>query len=259
MHCSHHWEGWAGCAQKIYLRCYSWFQLSLNTSQVHRSLFNSTYRIVGNFWGSKLSRICEKYNFCWESFCRMLAFAAPKNTMPQISQRKTFAYSHKTTKFTELFSLKRFRCTVIEPTTRLISHKPVWSTYGSQWNDYCVPPLCSKRAEINRLVVFENLPTMLCCTVPKICLCPYYAETPANFLVLCTSLTPFRLVEQVGRFFWHQCAPYLSASTLIPTVWVLEVYLDYSCHNSCDLIGWMSKPLRYLQLRYLQVFAPEQY
>ena len=46
------------------------------------------YRIVGNFWVRKLLWISEKYDFHRENFRRLLTFAAPKDTTPQISQRK---------------------------------------------------------------------------------------------------------------------------------------------------------------------------
>ena len=46
------------------------------------------YCIAKNFRGGKLSRISEKYNFCKENFRGLLAFAAPKDITPQISQGK---------------------------------------------------------------------------------------------------------------------------------------------------------------------------
>ena len=36
-----------------------------------------------------------------------------------------------------------------QPQDIIISHKPIWSTYGSQWNAHCVQLQCSKTAEIN--------------------------------------------------------------------------------------------------------------
>ena len=62
------------------------------------------YRIAENFRGRKLSWIGEKYDFQ-----RLLAFAAPKDITSPSSlnfTEKTFANSHKTAKFTKVFSLK---------------------------------------------------------------------------------------------------------------------------------------------------------
>ena len=62
------------------------------------------YRIAENFRGRKLSWIGEKYDFQ-----RLLAFAAPKyiTSPPSLNfTEKTFANSHKTAKFTKVFSLK---------------------------------------------------------------------------------------------------------------------------------------------------------
>ena len=66
------------------------------------------YHIEGNFQERKLSRIDEKYNFREENFCRLLAFAVPKDAMPPNFGEKTFANSHKTVKFVEVFSFESF-------------------------------------------------------------------------------------------------------------------------------------------------------
>ena len=50
-------------------------------------------------------RIAE--NFCEENFCGMLT-CLPTDAMPQNFAEKTFANSHKTSKFVKLFSLKGF-------------------------------------------------------------------------------------------------------------------------------------------------------
>ena len=47
----------------------------------------------------------EKDNICGENFCRLLAFAVPKDTTPPNFTEKTFTNSHKTAK---VFSLKSF-------------------------------------------------------------------------------------------------------------------------------------------------------
>ena len=56
----------------------------------------------------KTSQIGEKYDFRGENFHRLLAFAVPKDATPQHFAEKTFMNSHKTTKFTKVFSLKSF-------------------------------------------------------------------------------------------------------------------------------------------------------
>ena len=48
------------------------------------------YHIEGNFQERKLSRIDEKYNFREENFCRLLAFAVPKDAMPPKFRRENF-------------------------------------------------------------------------------------------------------------------------------------------------------------------------
>ena len=57
-------------------------------------------------YSRKLLWIGEKYDFCRESFCRLLVFAVPKDGTPPNFVETTFANSHKTTK---LFSLESFR------------------------------------------------------------------------------------------------------------------------------------------------------
>ena len=64
------------------------------------------YDIVGDFRWRKRSLICEKYDFCWENFCRLLTFATPKDATPQNFTEKTFTNSHNTAKFAKVFSLK---------------------------------------------------------------------------------------------------------------------------------------------------------
>jgi len=56
----------------------------------------------------KLSQIAEKYDFRGENFHGLLAFSMPKNTTPQYFADKTFANSHKTAKFTKVFTFKNF-------------------------------------------------------------------------------------------------------------------------------------------------------
>ena len=60
-----------------------------------QTLLFSLYHIAENFWGRKLPWIGEKYDFRGENFCRLLAFAAPKNAMPQILQRKLLQIATK--------------------------------------------------------------------------------------------------------------------------------------------------------------------
>ena len=63
----------------------------------------SNHSCMANF-----SQIGEKYNFRIENFHGLLAFAMPKDTMTQNFAEKTFANSHKTMKFTKVFSLEIF-------------------------------------------------------------------------------------------------------------------------------------------------------
>ena len=69
---------------------------------------HNNYRLAENFRGRKVSRIGEKYNFHGENFCGLLTFAVPKDTTPPNFAEKTFANSHKTTKFAKVFSLESF-------------------------------------------------------------------------------------------------------------------------------------------------------
>ena len=69
-------------------------------------------RMMGNFQGRKLSRIGEKYDFRGENFRGLLACAAPKDATPPNFAEKTFANSHKTTKFARLSPSKVSRYTV---------------------------------------------------------------------------------------------------------------------------------------------------
>ena len=66
------------------------------------------YRIAGNFWGRKLSRIGEKYDFHGENIPRLLARAVLKDTTPPNFMEKTFANNHKTVKFAKVLSLESF-------------------------------------------------------------------------------------------------------------------------------------------------------
>ena len=72
------------------------------------SIFTHIYRIAGNFRGRKLPQIGEKYDFCGENFRGLLACAALKDVTPPNFMEKTFANSHKTTKFMKVFSLESF-------------------------------------------------------------------------------------------------------------------------------------------------------
>ena len=62
----------------------------------------------GKLSREKTLRISEKYDFCGENFRRSLAFAAPKNATPQNFTENFFADNHKTAKFTEVFSPRKF-------------------------------------------------------------------------------------------------------------------------------------------------------
>ena len=81
-------------------------------THTHKDMLHNTsysvYRIAENFRGRKLSRIGEKCDFRGENFHGLLAFAAPKDATPPNFAEKTFADSHKSAKFTKVFSLKSF-------------------------------------------------------------------------------------------------------------------------------------------------------
>ena len=66
------------------------------------------YSIAGNFQGRSLSQIREKYDFCRENFCGLLACTAKGCHTPNFIKKKTFANGHKTSKFAQVFSLKSF-------------------------------------------------------------------------------------------------------------------------------------------------------
>ena len=65
------------------------------------------YRIVGNFRGRKLSRIGENTIFAEKTFADCSLLQRQKMPRPNFAE-KTFAYSHKTAKFTKVFSLTSF-------------------------------------------------------------------------------------------------------------------------------------------------------
>ena len=56
----------------------------------------------------KTSQIGEKYDFCGENFCGLIARAVLKDTTPPNFTEKTFTNSHKTLKFVKVFSLESF-------------------------------------------------------------------------------------------------------------------------------------------------------
>ena len=71
------------------------------------------YHIAGNFWGRKLLRNGEKYDFHGDNFCGLLAFAAPKDAMLSNFAEK-LANSNKTAKFVKSFLPQKF------PTVRYV-------------------------------------------------------------------------------------------------------------------------------------------
>ena len=83
-------------------------QVSFQTKAACFTVGCMAARIAGNFGGRKLSRIGEKYDFRGKNFCRLLTFAAPKDTMPPNFAENTFANSHKTARFAKVFSLESF-------------------------------------------------------------------------------------------------------------------------------------------------------
>ena len=71
-------------------------------------MFPTSYLQCELLYSRKLSQIGEKYDFHEENFHRLLTFAMPKDAMPPNLMEKTFASSHKTPKFTKVFSLESF-------------------------------------------------------------------------------------------------------------------------------------------------------
>ena len=61
-----------------------------------------TYRIAGNFWGRKLVKI----RFSRRKLSQIAQFCSTKGRHATNFAGKTFAYSHKTAKFTKVFSLE---------------------------------------------------------------------------------------------------------------------------------------------------------
>ena len=78
------------------------------------SVHTDIYRIAGNFQGRKLSQIGEKYDFRGENFCGLLAFAVPKDGMPQILRRKLLRIATKLRNSHKFSSSKVFRYTVLQ-------------------------------------------------------------------------------------------------------------------------------------------------
>ena len=68
----------------------------------------SWYCIAGNFQGRKLLQIGKKCDFRKENFRRLLAFATPKDATSPNFVESTFANSHKTVKFAEVFCFESF-------------------------------------------------------------------------------------------------------------------------------------------------------
>ena len=99
-------NGTAGTARQLKARIISPMHTA-KTGQL--SIHAHTYRIAGNFRERKLSQICEKYDFRWENFRGLLAFAVQKDATPQISQRKLSCIATKLRKF---YPSKVFRYTI---------------------------------------------------------------------------------------------------------------------------------------------------
>ena len=80
--------------------------VTLNKAHMHLTVGRTIQRET--FEGEKLSRIGENYDYCRENFRGLVACALPKDTTPPNFTEKTFVNSHKTAKFTIVFSLKIF-------------------------------------------------------------------------------------------------------------------------------------------------------
>ena len=78
--------------------------------------------IAGNFRERKLLRIGEKYDFRGENVRRLLAFAAPKDTTPQITWRKLSRIATKPRNSQKFSPLKVFRYTVATEYSDIFLH-----------------------------------------------------------------------------------------------------------------------------------------
>ena len=99
----------------------------------------------GEFLREKLSQIGD---FRGENFCGLLAFATPKNAMPQISRRKLLQLATKLRNLQKVFPWKfpairyldrrtsRFHYTTLEATAELAA--PVWM-YVHKLQEFCIP------------------------------------------------------------------------------------------------------------------------
>ena len=81
---------------------------SVLLAQAHPTMFYVNTVQQKTFKGENLCELV-KTRFCGR---RLLAFATPKDATTQNFVEKTFANSHKTAKFTKVFSLEVFRYTV---------------------------------------------------------------------------------------------------------------------------------------------------
>ena len=91
--------------------------------------------MAGNFRGRKIG---EKYDFRWENFHWLLTFAAPKAAILPNFTQKIFANTHKTAKFTKVFSLESFPLySIMWPytCTHLLSCFPVTVSTGAPNED----------------------------------------------------------------------------------------------------------------------------
>ena len=86
-------------------RCYAKSSPVQDTFQPIPDLTCSKWK---TFEGENFHELVKNMIFMEKTFCRLLAFAVPKEAMPPNFAEKTFANSHKTTKFTEVFSLESF-------------------------------------------------------------------------------------------------------------------------------------------------------
>ena len=87
-----------------------WVSLDMVTTSCHNAVSSTNFSSIP--YSGKLSRenFCKlvKNTIFSKKFCGLLAFAAPKDTMPQNFAEKTFTNSHTTTKFAKVFSLESF-------------------------------------------------------------------------------------------------------------------------------------------------------
>ena len=86
--------------------------INLHSVLMQHSCYKLNYCIVGNFRGRKLSRIGWKIHLLWRKLSWIACFCHAKGHHAPNFAEKIFVKSHKTAKFTKVFSLESCPYTV---------------------------------------------------------------------------------------------------------------------------------------------------